>query len=249
MSMELTLLSAFLVGLLGSIHCVGMCGGIAAALTMGLPAQVRQSPLRIFPYLLSYNAGRLASYTAAGTLFGLLGAQSATLLPTQTARTVGMIISAAFLIALGLYLGGWWQALSFLERQGARFWRRIEPIGRRFLPVKHPAHALGVGLIWGWLPCGLVYAALAWSLTAGSAFRGGLLMLAFGLGTVPMLFTLGAASRWLHRLTRRLVVRRAVGTLVILFGVYALVGVQRHHMHLTPPLLDATSNNRDHHTH
>lgn len=231
MPQELTFVAALLVGLFGSVHCVGMCGGIASALTLGLPPQARGSVLRIVPYTLAYNTGRLTSYTIAGAIAGLTGENAAKLFSLHTAQTIGLLISTLFLIALGLYLGGWWQVLSLLEKHGTRLWRRIEPYGRRFLPVSSPPQALGLGLIWGWLPCGLVYAALAWSLTAGSAKQGALLMLAFGLGTLPMLLALGTAGRWLSELTRRLAVRRAVGALVILFGVYMLIGGHHGHRH------------------
>lgn len=228
MPTELPLITAFVMGVLGSAHCIGMCGGIASVLTMSLPEPVRKSPLRMLPYLLMYNGGRIASYAVAGSALGLLGAASSTLFPSHTARFVGLVISASFLIALGLYLGGWWRILSVLERFGARLWRHLEPLGRRFLPAKTPVHALGLGLVWGWLPCGLVYAALAWSLMGGSALGGGMLMLAFGLGTLPMLLTIGTASRWFAALTARLAVRRTAGALIIGFGIYALVGAGGH---------------------
>jgi sulfite exporter TauE/SafE len=231
MPQEITLVAALLVGLFGSVHCIGMCGGIAGALTMGLSPDRRRSIGAALPYVLAYNVGRIGSYTLAGAIAGLVGEHAANLFSLHNARTIGLVISALFLIALGLYLGGWWQVLSVLERAGTRLWRRIEPYGRRLLPVRNPAQALGLGAIWGWLPCGLVYATLAWSLTTGSAQQGALLMLAFGLGTLPMLLVLGTASRWLSELTRRLVVRRAVGALVIAFGVFTLIGGHQGHQH------------------
>ncbi len=229
MPQEITLGAALLIGLLGSVHCIGMCGGIAGALTMGLPAERRQSSRATLPYVLAYNAGRIGSYALAGAIAGLLGENALKLFSVHNAQTLGLFISAFFLIALGLYLGGWWQMLAVLETAGAKLWRRIEPYGRRLLPVRNPLHALGLGAIWGWLPCGLVYAVLAWSLTTGSAQQGALLMLAFGLGTLPMLLALGTAGRWISELTRRVAVRRVVGALVMLFGIYALVGGHQSH--------------------
>lgn len=228
MPTELPLITAFLMGVLGSVHCIGMCGGIASVLTMSLPEPVRSSPRRMLPYLLMYNGGRIASYAVAGSALGFVGAASSTLFASHTARFVGLVISASFLIALGLYLGGWWRILSVLEQFGARLWRHLEPLGRRFLPVRTPVHALGLGLVWGWLPCGLVYAALAWSLMGGSALGGGMLMLAFGLGTLPMLLSIGTASRWFAALSTRLAVRRTAGALIIGFGLYALAGAGAH---------------------
>ena len=229
---ELTFLSAFMAGLLGSVHCIGMCGGIVGALTMSLPKEVHQNYNRLLPYLFSYNIGRIASYTIAGILAGYIGAHFGDMLPMENPGIVAMWVSGLFMIALGLYIGGWWQVLIKLEKVGSHVWRRIEPFGRRFLPVKNPLQALGLGLVWGWLPCGLVYSILAFSLTSGSALNGGLLMLAFGLGTLPMLFAIGVTAQWLTKFAQKLLVRRIAGAMVILFGLFILVGKQYMHMHM-----------------
>ncbi len=222
MPADVTLVSAFLVGLLGSVHCLGMCGGIVGALTLGLKADIRRAPRALLPYLIFYNAGRIASYAAAGALLGLASGRLLALVPAAGARLVAAVLSGGFLIALGLYLAGWWPGLSLLERAGGKFWRYLEPLGRRFLPVDHPFKAGLLGLVWGWLPCGMVYAALAWSLTAGSAAHGALLMVAFGLGTLPMLLAVGAAADGLGKFARRPGVRRGAGILILLFGLYTL---------------------------
>lgn len=233
MTTEITWLSAFLAGLLGSVHCVGMCGGITGALTLGLPAPVRLSYARLLPYLLAYNSGRITSYVLAGTLMGALGAQLGNILSPQSAITVGRVISGVFMLALGIYIAGWWNSLSGLEKLGGRLWRRIEPLGRRVLPPKGPMQALGLGLVWGWLPCGLVYSALAWSLAAGGALQGGGIMLAFGLGTLPTLIAMGSAARWLKQVTRMSRVRQVAGALIVAFGLYMLLapGAHQHHQH------------------
>jgi sulfite exporter TauE/SafE len=228
MSEETGIVAAFLIGLLGSTHCIGMCGGIVGACVLSLPQQVRGSALHLAAYLGAYNAGRLASYTLAGGVVGFLGGQATGLLSVELARRVGITVSAGFLILLGLYLANWWRALGVFERAGARLWRFIEPAGRRFFPVRSLARALGVGLVWGWLPCGLVYTALVLALTSGSAVEGAIVMAAFGIGTLPMLFALGASGRWLLDLTRRAPVRQLAGTLIIAFGLYAMLGGGPH---------------------
>ncbi len=221
---ELTFLSAFLAGLLGATHCIGMCGSIVGALSLSLPANVHQSHLRLGLYLLAYNLGRISSYTVAGILVGFLGAQFMPWLSLNNPHLLIMWISGLFMIVLGLYLGEWWQALALLERVGAHLWRRIEPVGRYFLPVKCPLQALGFGLVWGWLPCGLVYSILVFSLTSCSAWQGGLLMLAFGLGTLPASLALGVTTPWLTRFIHQSVVRKIVGAIVIGFGLFILLG-------------------------
>lgn len=210
------LISAFVVGLLGGVHCVGMCGGIVGALSLGLPGQ------RNLPLLLAYNIGRISSYTAAGALMGALGFYFSGLLPVQIAQQVLLAVAGLFLILMGLYLAGWWNALTAIERAGGVLWRRIEPLGRGLLPVRSVWHGFLLGLLWGWLPCGLVYSALVWTVSAGGALEGAALMLAFGLGTLPNLLLMGVAAAQLSRWVRQPAVRRAAGALVIGFGVLLL---------------------------
>ena len=230
---DLSYLAAFMIGLLGSTHCIGMCGGIVGALTMGLPQNVRQSWLRLIPYLLVYNSGRLFSYTLAGLIVGLLTASAGNLF--QVGRyPVGGIIGGLFMVALGIYIAGWWQTMAPLERLGGYFWRMIEPFGRRFMPVKHLPQAMALGLLWGWLPCGLVYSTLAWAATSGEAVKSALLMLAFGAGTLPMLLLMGGVAEKLQQFTRHRWTRNIAGLLLIAFGAMiltkALSGGHQHGM-------------------
>jgi uncharacterized protein len=213
---EIDLLSAFLVGLLGGVHCAGMCGGIVGALSLG------SDPSRRPAYLLAYNVGRIASYTAAGALMGALGFYFSGLLPVQHAQRVLLTVAALFLVLMGLYLAGWWNLLIGLERAGGVLWRRIEPLGRGLLPVRQVSHALVLGVLWGWLPCGLVYSALVWTVASGGAADGAVLMLAFGLGTLPNLLLMGVAAAQLQRWTRNPAVRAVAGLTVIGFGLLLL---------------------------
>ena len=222
MNVLTSLLPAFLIGLTGGIHCFGMCGGIVGALTLGLPPAPGHPLLIRLPYLLAYNLGRILSYVIAGALAGGIGTWTAHLLSIHHAQLGLQILAGLFMILLGLYLAGWWSALSRLEQAGGFLWRRIEPWGRRFLPVRTPLQAFSIGLIWGWLPCGLVYSVLVWAVGAGSALEGGVLLLSFGLGTLPALLTMGTAATALMGFVRRPVVRATVGVLVILFGIYEI---------------------------
>ncbi len=217
-----SLLTALLVGLLGGVHCVGMCGGIVATLTAGLPREQRQWLSRQLPFQLAYNAGRIASYTIAGAVMGALGAVALQLVPVYLAQRLLYLIAAGFMLALGLYLGGWWQGMTHIERLGERLWRQIEPLGRRFLPVRHWWQALAVGVVWGWLPCGLVYSVLIWSAGSGGPLQGALLMLVFGLGTLPNLLGLGLLAGAAARLSEQRWLRQLAGAIVMAFGLYAL---------------------------
>ena len=230
---ELSYVAAFMIGLLGSTHCIGMCGGIVGALTLGLPESVRQSPLKLLPYLLTYNAGRLFSYSLAGLIVGLLSASAGNLF--QVGKfPIGGIIGGLFMMALGIYIGGWLQTMAPLEKLGSHFWRLIEPFGRRFMPVRSPLQALGLGVIWGWLPCGLVYSTLALAATSGDALKSATLMLAFGAGTLPMLLLIGGFAEKMQRFTRHQWTRYIAGILLIVFGAMilnkALSGGHQHGM-------------------
>ncbi|MCU0936565.1 MAG: sulfite exporter TauE/SafE family protein [Gammaproteobacteria bacterium] len=219
----LQLLSAALVGLLGAVHCAGMCGGIVGALAFTLPPERRGSLAQTLPFLFAYNAGRVTSYVIAGAAFGGFGAAAVGGLGGLKAAEAGLsVLAGLFMVALGLYLAGWWRGLAHLERAGGHLWRRLEPFGRRLLPVRSGRDAWLLGLIWGWLPCGLVYSVLVWSLAAGSAAGGALLMASFGLGTLPTLLTLGAAAARLTPLLQRPAVRAVAGALVAAFGVIQL---------------------------
>lgn len=216
------LLSAFVVGLLGGVHCVAMCGGIVGTLAFGLPRDARIRISAVLPFQLAYNLGRVMSYVAAGALMGGLGVLLAQVLPIYYAQKALYILAALFMLALGLYLGGWWQGLVRVEQAGGTLWRRIEPLGRGLLPVRTSGRAFVLGLVWGWIPCGLVYSALVWAVTAGGALPGAALMLAFGLGTLPNLVAMGLVASGMVRWSRHAWVRQAAGVLVGLFGLYGL---------------------------
>ena len=203
---------------------MGMCGGIVGALTLGLPARQQGGAREALPFHLAYNAGRIASYSVAGALLGGVGLASVRLLPVQGVQTLLQGFAGIFMIALGLYLGGWWSGLSRLEQSGTMVWRRLEPLGRRLLPVRKPGTALAVGAVWGWLPCGLVYSVLIMTLTAGGPLEGALLMLSFGLGTLPTLLASGLLATKLAVFLRLDWVKSTAGATVFLLGALTLFG-------------------------
>lgn len=212
-------IAIFLVGLLGGTHCVGMCGGIVGALTVQIPGAVQ----RQWPIHLAYNLGRIATYILLGAAMGALGTVGLLfndVLPIQLALYV---LANLMLIALGLYLTGFTALLAPVERLGHRIWRRVQPLTRRFLPARSPLQALPLGMLWGLVPCGLIYSVLATALVTGSATRGAALMAAFGLGTLPNLLLAGLLFKRLRDVTRNSKVRYAAGLLVLAFGVFGLV--------------------------
>lgn len=212
-------LAAFLVGLLGGVHCVGMCGGIVGTLTLGLPSGVRTSAPRLLPYQLAYNLGRISGYGVAGALLGGIGQAAFVALSLQRGL---YLVAAVFMVLLGLYLAGWWPGFARLEGLGTTLWRWLEPLGRRLLPIRSWWQALLLGFVWAWIPCGLVYSVLIWALAAGSALQGTLLMLAFGLGTLPTLLGMGMLAGLAARFTEQRWLRLLAGLLVLGFGLHAL---------------------------
>lgn len=143
---------------------------------MAIPANKQHFWGRL-AYLLNYNLGRILSYVIAGALVGGLLATTSELGAGKHAIAGLRLVAALLMIALGLYLAGWWQGILLLERLGARLWPRLKPLAGKFLPFTSPVQALLFGMVWGWLPCGLVYSMLTWSAAAGSAGGGALIML------------------------------------------------------------------------
>ena len=222
---EARVVSAFLLALLGGLHCAGMCGGFVAALHAGAPARttaLRPTARATLPrFALAYHAGRIASYSTAGAVIGLLGAGlfASRVLPVQ----VGLLLLAgAVLLGIAFSLLSGPAALRRLEPLGSAVWALVRPMANRSFPPRSAGGALLTGLAWGWIPCGMVYAALPLALSAGSVGRGAAVMFAFGLGTIPNLAALEvAASRvrraWVLGLHARM--RPAAGLVVMLFAV------------------------------
>lgn len=204
---NLDVLAALIMGLAGSGHCLAMCGGLAGA--MGL----NQSPGR----LLIYNLGRVSSYAIAGAIAG-----SAIFAISQLHPDAFIIVRFAagvMMILMALYLTRIWLGLTFLERGGAVLWRKLQPLTRHFPPNAATPKLYIAGMIWGWLPCGLVYSALSWAALSGTAVNGALTMLAFGLGTLPSMLIFGLFSRTLGTIVRSSWFRWVAGGLLFVYGV------------------------------
>jgi uncharacterized protein len=224
MPLEAGLFAALIAGLVGSVHCFGMCGGIAGAL--GMAGGGRAS------FAVAYSAGRIASYAVAGAIAGTIGA--------GLAGAAGLgpwlrLVMGVVLILLGLQVALNLKLLAPLEAAGAQLWRRLAPIARRLVPPRHAGQALALGALWGWLPCGLVYGMLAAAAGSGSALGGATFMAVFGLGTAPAMVGLAWASgRGGTFLTARR--RRALGWLLVVFGAWTaatpllrMAGMHEHH--------------------
>lgn len=231
MNDPVTLTSAFLLGFFSTMHCIGMCGGIIGALSLSLPVEVRNNKPRLFAFVMSYNIGRLASYSLAGLIAGAVGTSVIQSTGFDQGHTILRMVGVAMMVAIGLYLTGWLPQLASVEKIGIPVWKRLEPIGRKLVPVSSIPKALSYGLIWGWLPCGLVYFVLIWALTAGDALMGAMTMLAFGLGTLPTLVTAGFMTSWITRFAQSTRARQIVGLIIILMAIGSLFIPMEHHHH------------------
>jgi sulfite exporter TauE/SafE len=214
--LDVFLPAMLLLGLVSGVHCAGMCGGIVVAFS------ARQQPLLPARAMLrrqaAFNAGRITTYATAGALAGAT-AHLLTALPLQAALYV---FANAALVLVGLQLAGWSAPLRAIEALSAPLWRRLQPYAAQLSSTSGLAPAYGAGVLWGWLPCGLVYGALAASAASGSATRAALGMAAFGLGTLPWLLAAGALAARLRKWLSARAFRLSAGGLVLGFGAWGL---------------------------
>ncbi len=258
---ELTLfISAVLIGLMGSGHCLGMCGGIAGAHSFSTPSRSGQrstsygqlknasqnitvgsghliagtgtsdpenlsqarptaTSTSLLSTLVVFNIGRLTSYALIGFLAGGLGAALAL---NMTALIVLRSLAAMMLVLMGLHVGNWWSGLVKVEKLGSGIWRFLSPKAEKLRQEKGIVAEFGLGMIWGWLPCGLVYSALTWSMTSADPRIAALLMFGFGLGTLPSMIAAGLMAYHLRRWLSRISVRRTFAIGLILFGLWSI---------------------------
>ncbi|MGB7650837.1 MAG: sulfite exporter TauE/SafE family protein [Gallionella sp.] len=217
---DFSIIAVFFVGLLGGVHCLGMCGSIVGLLTTQLP-----NNKNLLPFHLAYSTGRVASYSVAGALVGSVGAAGLLWRDQVPIQHLLFALSSLMLIALGLYLAGLGNLVRRIEGVGRGLWQRLQPFTARLFPVVTPSRAFQLGVVWGWLPCGLVYSVLLTALASGSARSGALIMLAFGLGTLPNLLLIGLFWQRVKSWVQHPRVRLMAGLLVAALGVYGLIKV------------------------
>jgi uncharacterized protein len=221
------LISAWLVGTLGGLHCLTMCGGFMAALAArdaGNGAVVLRPARVIVRQQLAYHAGRLATYMLLGAAFGTAGAvalQVTDLLPVQRALYV---LANVFLLLLGLSLAARGAGVGWLQRAGAGAFGRVLPLLRPLLQRPGATGRIMLGLVWGLVPCALVYSVLPLALFAGGSWQGAAVLLAFGLGTLPNLGVAGLLFRRAGSALGRAPMRLAAAALLVTF---AMIGIYR----------------------
>jgi hypothetical protein len=218
-------LAMLVAGFASGVHCLGMCGGIVSAFSArrarALPGAGGVAHPE-WPRQLAFNAGRIMSYASAGAIVGVIGSLGVWIAGALPAQAVLLMLANAMLVLVGLHLAGVGHTLLRLEALGAPLWGKLQPLAARLLPADTLPQSFAAGALWGWLPCGLVYGALAAAAFAGSPGRGAFAMLAFGLGTLPNLLAVGFAAARLRVWTARRAVRLAAGTVIVAFGVLGL---------------------------
>lgn len=217
--MPATLPVAFLLGLASTLHCWGMCGGILAAFTLGIPGPgVVTGGFRGL-LITGFNLGRVTSYVMGGLVAGAVG-NALVLLPLRAPLFVALQVAAGLILILtALRLGGWLRSGAWMERTGARLWGKMQPWCRSLLPVDRLWRALALGALWGWIPCGLVYSALAWSAASAEPVAGAMTMLAFGAGTLPGMLAAGLAGSRINARLANPALRQVLAALLIAAGV------------------------------
>jgi sulfite exporter TauE/SafE len=219
------LAAAFIAGLAGGLHCAGMCGGIIGALCQ---PSISASTAPSWRKLVAYNTGRITSYTTAGILVGALGAAGFLTQAAPVAQPLAMALASVMLVALGLSLAGISPVVRRIEIIGVWLWRLIQPWTAALLPVTTLSRAFALGALWGWLPCGMVYAVLVTALALGNWWQGGLVLFAFGVGTLPNLLGIGLFWQHPHVLARSPLSRNIAGLAIAAFGLYGLLRAGHH---------------------
>ena len=207
-------LSAFLIGLLGAGHCIGMCSGIASALSFSINPDQKNGLLS----LLLYNLGRITSYSVAGFIFAASSSVLIIWMGGKESLIYLRIFAAIMMLLLAFYIARLWNGLIIVERAGQFLWQFIKPLAQYFLPLKHPALAFPLGFFWGWLPCGLVYSSLVWAISTANGLNGLVIMLGFGLGTLPAMMLVGSLSHKLKNILNKKWFRYGSGLILALFA-------------------------------
>lgn len=213
----LSLVTALLLGLMGASHCLVMCGGIAAA------ASSSDSGKTDLSFLFLFNLGRILSYTCAGLMVSFLGLWLAD--SHQVALLILRSISGVLLILMGFYIARWWMVLTRLESGGQFLWRYLQPLTRKLIPIRTRPQALALGLLWGWLPCGLIYSTLAWVAANAQPGMGALTMLCFGLGTLPGILAAGIFARQINGYIQHKRFRQLAGLLLMFYGSWTIFAI------------------------
>ncbi|GMV31169.1 MAG: hypothetical protein AMXMBFR59_32940 [Rhodanobacteraceae bacterium] len=221
----LVLGAAFLSGLLGSLHCVAMCGGIATGLGAAASGQRTSLPAAVW-----LNVGRLLGYTVAGAVVGAAGAGLLHLARNDLLQGVLRTLLGIVIILLALRLLDIGKRFALLHRVGDGFWRRLAPLQRRLMPATTVPRRLALGMLWGWLPCGLSSTLLLAAWLQADVLAAALLMASFGAGTLLLMLPLTWSGTHIARRLAQPTFRRVAASLVLLSGLVTALAPWLMHM-------------------
>ncbi len=231
--MWLSSLVAFNLGLISSLHCIAMCGGIITLL-MRQAADEQSSKKQLLGFSLLYNLGRISSYTLAGIVAGVFGATFIQVFQDYKAHFYLQLIAALVLIMIALNILGIALFTRRLESVGQLLWSKLQLLGRKLAPLNSPLKIFSFGMVWGWLPCGLVYSALLYSMTTADPTHAAVAMLCFGLGTLPSMLSAGYLFEYLQQLSSKKQLRVLSALLLIVIAISLPVSswyFSNHHDH------------------
>jgi sulfite exporter TauE/SafE len=216
------LVTAFLAGLLGSGHCFGMCGGIAGSLGALAGGTDRRS--LAWPAL-QFNFGRLLGYALLGAVAAGFVGVAGEIMALKAYGKWLRLATALLVLFIGLRFLVDWRGIDLIERGGAGIWKRVQPLAARVSQRHDWFGRTGLGVLWGFLPCGLVYTVLMTAASTGAAASGALTMFAFGAGTAPAMFGMTVAAPALGAFLSDKLVRRIVGFSLIVLAVWMMLPI------------------------
>jgi sulfite exporter TauE/SafE len=216
-------ISAFIMGLMSSVHCFGMCGGISAAFGV---STTQQSTIQRLSRLFAYNTGRITCYVLLGALFG--GFSQFFTAQFHLLMMPLRVFAGLMLIAMACYVAQWWMGITVFEQAGKGLWKIVQPFTLTLMPVDRISTAYLFGLLWGLLPCGLIYGMLVWTSASGGAPTAALLMLGFGLGTLPAMVATGFGAAQFNAVFQNRQLRLFSALLLMAFGIWTIGSALRH---------------------
>lgn len=215
-------ITSLIIGFAGGVHCLGMCGAIVGILSNNLPENIRNNPKKVATYQLTYNIGRIFSYGTMGLIFASFSTLLASSIGMSKFEMIMRIFASVMMILIGLIITGFANpVIGKIEKLGQGLWKKLQPLSQKFIPVQNLKDAFLFGFLWGGIPCGLVYSALTLTLGA-TPVDGFLIMLFFGIGTLPALLAIAGFGFGLTRILRKNSVQKSFGIIVIVLGIWSL---------------------------
>ncbi len=211
-----SILTALAIGLIGNFHCIGMCSGIITVFSMSVSKDKKKYSSF---YIIYYNLGRIIGYMFINTVAFSIGLILIKSLNIDNLNFL-KLISGLTLLTIGCYLLNILNLIKHIEKLGFKIWNHIQKYIKFFFPVNNPLKAILLGFIWSHIPCGLVYSTVIWSTSSGSFLKSILLVLIFGIGTLPSMLGVGLFSFKLKEIVNYNIIKYIFSLLFLISGTY-----------------------------